>query len=71
MPSYAALPLVLWSSVRAIDCSKYSSDYGSQACEHRTDQFMGVFVVAALVVLVIGFIAWRVLLRRNARRSAE
>lgn len=57
--------LVLPAATMAESCSRYSEDGGtSPECQERADNGMGLFLVAALVLLAIGWGVWRLMVRR-------
>ena len=47
------------STVRAVDCGKYSDERGDPECERRSDMGIGVMVVAAVLILAISYAIWR------------
>lgn len=58
-------------AVRTVDCGRYSPDNSSPKCEHRAQAGIGIFVVAAVLLLAVGFLAWRVMLRRYGRQASR
>ena len=57
--------LVLPAATATGSCSRYSEDRGtSPECQERADNGMGLFLVAALVLLAIGWVVWRLMARR-------
>lgn len=59
------------ASVRSVDCGRYSPDNASPKCEHRAQAGIGILVVAAALLLAVGFLTWRVLLRRYGRAASR
>ena len=51
-------------SVRTVDCGRFSPDNTSPECEERADTGIGILVAAAVLLLAVGFVAWRLMLRR-------
>ncbi|MBB6626070.1 hypothetical protein H5V45_01935 [Nocardioides sp. KIGAM211] len=57
--------------LRAIDCSRFSEQRNTSACQSRGDTTVGIFVVAAVVLLVIGYAAWRWWMRKVERAGRD
>lgn len=58
-------------SVGAVDCSRYSSDRSNPECEEGGQIVIGIFAVAAVLVLAIGFIAWRLWLKKMSSGNRD
>lgn len=69
-PSLEVLPSLAATATAAVDCGRLSPDSTGPECEHRAQVGVGVLVVASAVLLVVVFIAWRLLLRRFGQSSA-
>ncbi|RYU09445.1 hypothetical protein [Nocardioides iriomotensis] len=52
------------ASVRTVDCGRFSPDNTRPECEDRADTGIGIFVAAAVLLLAVGLVAWRLMLRR-------
>lgn len=60
---------VHWLSVREVDCGKYSPDRNSPACEQRAHVALGGFVVVVVLTYAVGFVVWRLLRRKFAKKA--
>jgi hypothetical protein len=47
-----------------VDCGRFSQESTSPECEERGQTALGILVVAAVLILAIGFIVWRLMLRK-------
>jgi len=63
--------MVALATVRAVDCSRYSPDRSSPECEEGGQIVLGIFAVTAVLVLAVGFIAWRLWMRRMSKPSRD
>ena len=68
-PLTGAEPMFL--AVREVDCSKYSDERGDPECERGMQAGVGVAVVVGLLLLAIGFVIWRRLMRKFTTTSSS
>lgn len=50
--------------VREVDCSRYSAENVRPECEERAQTGLGVAVVVAVLLLAIGIVLWRRMMRK-------
>lgn len=50
--------------MRDVDCSRYSTENSRPECEDRLQVGLGVFVVVAVLLLAIGIVLWRRMMRK-------
>jgi hypothetical protein len=62
---------IVFATVRAADCSRYSSEPSSAECEEAGQNVVGIFAVTAVLILALAFIAWRLWIVRTSRRSRD
>ena len=61
---------VHWLPVREVGCGKYSPDRNSTKCEHQSQIALGGVVVVAVLILAVGYIVWRLSMRKFEKKAA-
>lgn len=54
-----------------VDCSKYSFERNAPACDSKAELALGVMVIAVIIIMVVGFMAWKFFERRIEKRVAK
>ena len=61
---------VHWLPVREVGCGKCSPDRNSPKCEHQSQIALGGVVVVAVLILAVGYIVWRLSMRKFEKKAA-
>lgn len=52
------------AAIAEVDCTRFSPDRGSPECDSRGEAVLGVLTILGALVLVIGYVVWRRLVRK-------
>lgn len=57
--------------IEEVDCGRFSPDRVSPVCEERDEAAIGILTVIVVLVLVVGYVLWRRLVRKYEATSRD